>query len=135
MDNEKRVRRRIDYKNHILCYNHIPYDKGKKPDLVPIRITIKNISYSGLGIISTKKLDKDDVLSFNLANTVEKREVCVQVVWCRYSNGEYEVGLKFINITKDTLLFLDRFIKSYLRQKSYLTSDATTTRLRPSLFA
>jgi hypothetical protein len=57
---------------------------------------------------------------FNLENAGDKREVMLEVMWCRYSGGEYVAGLKFMNLTKETILFLDGLIKNHLRQKKKL---------------
>lgn len=107
----KRVQSRIKYRKHILCYKHIPSDCNKKISPAPIRITIENLSYSGLGILSTRDLSKKDILIFNLENSSEKKEVILEVMWCHYSSGQYVAGLKFINLTRETILFIDKLIK------------------------
>lgn|GEM_PF-2237395 len=119
MNEDKRVRPRINYTNHILCYKHIPVNRNEISDPAPMRITIENMSYSGLGILTTRKLVTGDVLAFNLENAGEKKEVTLEVVWCRYYDGEYEAGLRFINLTREIIFFLDRLMKNYLRQKNH----------------
>ncbi|PKM56723.1 MAG: hypothetical protein CVU98_09735 [Firmicutes bacterium HGW-Firmicutes-3] len=120
MEENKRIRQRIDYRNHILCYKHIISNKEETPDPSPIRVIIEDISYSGLGVRCTRDLGIGDVLMFNLENAGDKREVMLEVMWCRYSGGEYVAGLKFMNLTKETILFLDGLIKNHLRQKKKL---------------
>ncbi|MCF8020580.1 MAG: PilZ domain-containing protein [Vallitaleaceae bacterium] len=120
MEENKRTRQRIDYKNHILCYKHIISNKEEIPDPAPIRVIVEDISYSGLGVRCTRDLGAGDVLIFNLENAGDKREVMLEVMWCRYSGGEYEAGLKFINLTKEIILFLDGLIKNHLKQKKKL---------------
>jgi len=120
LEENKRIRQRIDYRNHILCYKHIISNKEETPDPSPIRVIIEDISYSGLGVRCTRDLGIGDVLMFNLENAGDKREVMLEVMWCRYSGGEYVAGLKFMNLTKETILFLDGLIKNHLRQKKKL---------------
>ncbi|PKM65937.1 MAG: hypothetical protein CVU95_13235 [Firmicutes bacterium HGW-Firmicutes-2] len=125
MEENKRIRQRIDYKNHILCYKHIISNREETPDPAPIRIIIEDISYSGLGIRCTRDLGTGDVLMFNLENAGDKREVMLEVKWCRYSGSEYEAGLEFMNLTKETILFLDGLIKSHLKQKKRLIDKSS----------
>jgi len=120
LEEDKRIRQRIDYKNHILCYKHILSKSDVTPDPAPFRVIIEDISYSGLGVRCTRDLGTDDVLVFNLENAGEKKEVMLEVMWCRYSDGEFEAGLKFMNLTKETILFLDGLIKNHLKQKKKL---------------
>ena len=120
MEEDKRIRQRIDYKNHILCYKHILSNSDATPDPAPFRLIVEDISYSGLGVRCTRDLGTGDVLVFNLENVGEKKEVMLEVIWCRYSDGEFEAGLKFMNLTKETILFLDGLIKNHLKQKKKL---------------
>lgn len=116
MDN-RRSRERVDYKNQILCYKHIITTRNIKPDPGPIRIFIKDISYSGLGIICNRDLGIGDFLIFNLDDAGEVKEFMMEVKWCKYSDGEYEAGLQFMNLTKDAVYFLDHLIKTHIRKK------------------
>ena len=125
MEEDNRIRKRIDYRNHILCYKHILSNSDETPDPAPIRIIVEDISYSGIGIRCTRDLSTGDVLVFNLENVGEKKEVMLEVMWCRYSGGEYEAGLKFRNLTKETILFLDGLIKNHLKQKNKLINKDT----------
>lgn len=125
MEENKRIRQRIDYKNHILCYKHILSNRDETPDPSPIRIIVEDISYSGLGIRCTRDLGSGDVLIFNLENAGEKREVMLEVMWCRYAGGEHEAGLKFMNLTKESILFLDGLIKNHLKQKKKLIDKSS----------
>lgn len=113
MSKNNRKRLRVDYKDRVLCYKHIITSANIKPDPAPIRILIKDISYSGLGIICNRDLGRGDYLIFNLESHGIVKEFMVEVRWCKYSDGLYESGLQFTNLTKDMILFLDSLIKSH----------------------
>lgn len=116
LDN-KRIRTRVDYQNQILCYKHIITERNVKPDPSPIRIFIKDISYSGVGIICNRDLGIGDFLLFNLENFGVVKEMMMEVCWCKYEDGDYFAGLKFMNLTKESVLFLDDLIKSHVRRQ------------------
>lgn len=117
MFKNNRKRARLDYKNRVLCYKHIITSANIKPDPAPIRIEIKDISYSGLGIVCNRDLGRGDFLIFNLESHGVVKEFMLVVRWCKYSDGLYESGLQFTNLTREMIIFLDGLIKSYqLRQ-------------------
>ncbi len=117
MKDEQRKRQRIDFQDYILCYKHIVTNSNVKPDNGPIRIQIKDISYSGMGIACNRDLGMGDFLLFNLRDKGEVKEFMVEVKWCKYTGGGYEAGLHFMNLTKDMILFLDVLIKSHIGRK------------------
>lgn len=118
MMEDKRVRTRVDYKkNQILCYKHIITDRDAKPNPSPIRIHIRDISYSGVGIFCNRDLAMGDFLIFNLEFAGIVKEMMMEVKWCKYVDGDYEAGLQFMNLTKDSVLFLDDLIKGHVRRK------------------
>lgn len=122
---EKRIRQRLDYRTYILCYKHIITGRDIKPDPSPIRITIHDISYSGLGVRSSRDLARGDYLMFNLETSGITKELMLEVKWCRYSDGEYEAGLAFVNLTKESILFIDDLIKSHIRRKKRYMDQST----------
>jgi hypothetical protein len=115
---EKRIRTRVDYRNQILCYKHIVPGKEGNPDPRPIRIFIQDISYSGIGIECNKDLGMGDVLFFNLETGGVIKEMMMEVKWCKYRDGVYIAGLQFINLTKESVLFLDDLIKGHIRRRA-----------------
>lgn len=117
MFEEQRRRARLGYNDRILCYKHIIRSSNVKPDPAPIRIEIKNISYSGIGIICNRDLGRGDCLLFNLEANGTTKEFMMEVIWCKYSDGMYEAGLRFTGLTKDMILFLDSLIKNHLRKQ------------------
>lgn len=116
----KRSRDRFDYKNNILCYKHIITDRDAKPDKKPIRIHIEDISYSGIGIECNRDLSMGDFLIFNLEYLGVVKEMMMEVKWCKYGGGNYEAGLQFMNLTKESILFLDDLIKNFVKRKKRL---------------
>lgn len=117
MQENQRIRTRFDYKNQILCYKHIITERNVKPDPSPIRIFIKDISYSGIGIVCNRDLGIGDFLLFNLEHVGEIKEMMMEVRWCKYQDGDYVAGLKFMNLTKESILFLDDLIKGHVRRQ------------------
>jgi len=113
MSDNNRKRPRIDYKERVLCYKHIITSSNIKPDPAPIKIVIEDISYSGLGIVCNRDLGRGDFLIFNLESGGMVKEFMTEVRWCKYSDGLYEAGLQFTNLTKEMIIFLDGLIKSY----------------------
>ena len=120
MTENKRLRQRIDFVDRVMCYKHMITSANVKPDPSPIRIHIKDISYSGLGIVCDRDLGRGDFLLFNLENDNLTKEFMLEVKWCKYANGQYEAGLQFTNLTREMILFLDAIIKSYLKRGSKL---------------
>lgn len=118
MTEDKRLRQRIEFVDRVLCYKHMITSANVKPDPSPIRIQIKDISYSGLGIVCNRDLGRGDFLLFNLENNNMTKEFMLEVKWCKYANGQYEAGLQFTNLTKEMIIFLDATIKSYLKHRS-----------------
>ena len=112
MSENKRKRARVTFKDRVLCYKHIITSANIKPDPSPINIFIQDLSYSGLGIICNRDLGRGDFLLFNLENNGIVKEFMLEVRWCKYLDGRYEAGLRFTNLTKDMILFLDSVIKS-----------------------
>lgn len=119
MDN-RRTRERIDYKNQILCYKHIITSRDAKPEPGPIRISIEDISYSGIGIFCNRDLGIGDFLIFNLESGGVIKEFMMEVKWCKYVEGGHEAGLQFMNLTKEAVYFLDGLIKSHINKQKRL---------------
>ena len=122
MNEDKRNRSRIEFENRVLCYKHINTTTNAKPNPAPIRILIKDISYSGIGITCNRDLGIGDYLLFNLETNGVTKEFMMEVKWCRYADGGYVAGLQFINLTKEMVLFLDDAIKSHLYKKSRMAN-------------
>ena len=121
MNEDNRIRKRIDFNDRVLCYKHIITSSNIKPDPAPIRITIKDISYSGIGISCNRDLGQGDYLMFNLESGGLTKEFMVEVKWCRYNDGAHDAGLQFVNLTKEMILFLDGVIRSHLNKRTRLT--------------
>lgn len=120
MAEDKRIRNRFEYNDRVLCYKHIITSLNIKPDPSPIRIQIKDISYSGLGITCNRDLAKGDYLMFNLDSNGITKEFMLEVKWCKYAGGYYEAGLQFAGLTKEMVIFVDSLIKSHLKRKARL---------------
>jgi hypothetical protein len=104
-----RKRKRHAYKHNVLCFKKSSSEYAI--ELTSMRISILNISYSGVGIIANQKLEVGDILIFNLSNKGETKELNFEVRWCYYHNQEYKAGLMFVNITKEDIYFIDQIIK------------------------
>ncbi len=117
MAEDKRIRNRVDFEEWILCYKHINVSSNVRPDPSPIRIQIRDISYSGIGIRCNRDLGIGDCLIFNLKNGTMSKEFMMEVHWCRYNNGLYLAGLSFLGLTKDRVIFLDGLIKSFIKKQ------------------
>ena len=118
MSEDKRRRERVEFEERILCYKHIITSVNIKPDPTPIRIYIKDISYSGLGIICNRDLGRGDFLLFNLSGGGITKEFMLEVKWCKYAGGSYEAGLQFTSLTREMIIFLDSLIKNHLKIKA-----------------
>lgn len=120
MSEEQRRRQRLDFEERILCYKHIVTSINIRPDPTPIRIHIKDISYSGLGVACNRDLGIGDYLLFNLNSNGVSKEYMLEVKWCKYKGATYEAGLQFTSLTRDMIIFLDSIIKSQLKRKARL---------------
>lgn len=114
--NENRVVKRIGCIKEISCYKHITTNNGS--DLIekqaPILINIINISHKGIGITSSKDLEIGDLLIIKLETSKQIKEVMMEVKWCKYTGIGYEAGLRFMHLTEEGKLFLDKLIKEYI---------------------
>ncbi len=90
---EYRKQKRFDIEKNILCYKHIIMRKDKRSSKAPFKIKILNLSYSGI-----------------------KVRFMLEVVWAKY-DGDFISGLKFINLTRDMILFLNSLIKNYVEKE------------------
>lgn len=117
IENDQRIRPRIDFKDRILCYKHIITSANIKPDPSPIQIHIQDISYSGLGIVCNRDLGMGDCLLFNLESRGITKEFMLEVKWCRYQDGIFHGGLQFMSMTKAHVTFLDNLIKVYMKKQ------------------
>ena len=120
MSDNKRRRNRIGFNDRILCYKHIITTCNVKPDPAPIRIEIKDISYSGIGMVCNRDLGTGDFLIFNLETNGMTKEFMMEVRWCKYADGKYEAGLQSTSLTKEMLLFLDSVIKNHIKKQTRL---------------
>lgn len=111
---DQRMRSRVDYETHILCYKHIITERNIKPEPGPIDMVIQDISYNGLGVICNRDLGMGDFLLFDLECMGIVKEMMMEVRWCKYHDGDYIAGLQFMNLTKESVLFLDDLIRGHL---------------------
>ncbi len=113
---EYRKQKRFGIEKNILCYKHIIMRKDKKSSKAPFKIKILNLSYSGLKIRTERELNIGDILIFNLADNSRVQQFMMEVVWSKY-DGDFVAGLKFINLTRDMILFLNNLIKNYVEKE------------------
>ena len=117
---ELRRRERYAYKDSYLCFKNIELDSSIE-NKAPLRISVENISYSGLGIICSRSINVGSMLVFNINNGDENREMMLEVRWTRYENGVFRAGLQFLGLTKDDVYFLHEIIKK-IRKREKLTN-------------
>lgn len=114
---EHRKQKRVHYETNLLSFKIYSYKGDFQTEEVPMRIRVQDISYSGIGGICDHKCEVGDVMFVNLSNGHEKCEFELQVRWIHYHPSGYLVGFKFIDLTKDKLLFLDIFIRNEVLNK------------------
>ncbi len=117
---EYRKRTRFDIRQSILCYKHIITKKDRQAPKAPFKIDVLNVSYSGLKLRTKRELHIGDVLMFNLQDGVHVKQFMLEVVWCKYDDGDFVAGLRFINLTKDMILFLNTMIINHIEKQSRL---------------
>ncbi len=113
---EYRKQKRFDIEKNILCYKHIIMRKDKRSSKAPFKIKILNLSYSGIKVRTERELNIGDILIFNLDNGSNVQQFMLEVVWAKY-DGDFVSGLKFINLTRDMILFLNSLIKNYVEKE------------------
>ncbi len=106
---EQRSRERFEYKYDVLCFKNTEEIEGKESKS-PIRIHVIDISYLGLGVITSKSLTVGSYLLFNLNNRDENREMMLEVRWVKMKQGEHHAGLSFVALTKEDIMFLHEII-------------------------
>lgn len=89
-------------------------------------VVTKNIGSGGVFVATSRVLQVGDVvtLSFNLPGSTEPLTVDASVRWIRPPGpdaGEGGMGLKFVNVSLDTTVIIQR----YLRDKDPLYRSAT----------
>jgi len=119
---EKRRRKRHRYKNSVLCYKIIAENKN---DIAPFRIVLDDISYSGVGITTQKKLAEGIVLEFNLSNKLDIRRMKFKIKWEKPCDEGYKYGLEFLELTANDIYFINEIIedikKKEIRRKNKFT--------------
>jgi len=111
---EKRRRRRFRYKNSILCYKVV---MENKTDIGPFRIVIDDISYSGMGITTQKKLIDGSILEFNLNNRFDIRKMRLKVMWEKHCDEGYRYGLEFLELTANDIYFINDIIEDIKKRE------------------
>jgi len=116
--NESREKQRVAYQKEILCHKHIVTKRQKKTvkQQQPISIYIKNISYKGIGITSSKDLSMGDFLILKLELAQETKEIMMEVKWCKYMGNGYEAGLQFMYLTQSGTRFLEKLVGQYRQE-------------------
>lgn len=107
---EARGRDRFEFKNNILCFRCIDKKDSVKTK-IPFLFSITDISYSGLGISCQYKLHENSVLTFNLKDKMESKELNVEVRWSKYDNGQYRSGVRFLDLTYEDVIFINEIVK------------------------
>lgn len=110
IENELRTRKRFLFSHDILCFSYMEQSSQEMKHKV-IRISVKDISYGGLGIICNKQLEIGDVLIFNLNKSAIQRQIKAQVRWQTYFEKKYIIGLEFYELKKDDVLLIHDIIK------------------------
>ncbi len=114
-----RKRKRFEIEQNILCYKHIKTKTDKMPSRAPFKIKILNVSYSGVKLRTKRELHMGDVLIFNLQSGNRVKQFMLEVVWSKY-DGEFFAGLRFINLTKDMIMFLNEMILDFVEKEKRL---------------
>ncbi len=114
-----RKQKRFYIEKNILCYKHIIMRSDKRSDKTPFKIKVLNLSYSGLKIRTDRELNIGDILIFNLDDSSKVQQFMLEVVWSKY-DCDFVAGLKFINLTRDMILFLNNLIKNYIEKENRL---------------
>ncbi len=117
---EFRKRKRFNIRQTILCYKHIITKKDRQAQKAPFKVSILDLSYSGVKLRTKRELHIGDVLMFNLQDEIHVKQFMFEVVWCKYDDGEFVAGLKFINLTRDMVLFLNSLIKKHIERENRL---------------
>ncbi len=113
---ELRKRKRFSINQTIICYKHVITKADRQAPKAPFKITVLDLSFGGVKVITKRELRMGDVLMFNLQNGNQVKPFMMEVVWCRY-DGDFLAGLKFINLTKDMIMFLNALIKDYVERE------------------
>jgi c-di-GMP-binding flagellar brake protein YcgR len=108
ISSEKRRRKRYRYENSILCYKIVAENKN---DIAPFRIVLDDISYSGMGITTQKKLAEGSMLEFNLNNRFDIRRMKFRVKWEKHCDDGYKYGLEFLELTANDIYFINDIIE------------------------
>lgn len=110
-DHEKRQRSRCEFDYTVLCF-HLTDAAGNEHHSFVNKIKVLDISYSGIGISSNHKFEKNDQLRINItyknSNIMEYSGI---VKWCARDQGNYKSGLEFVEMTREHIYLLDDIIK------------------------
>lgn len=109
-ERRKSIRTLLDDK--MICYKLYDQPGVYGTDASPLCIGVRDISYGGIGGICKGKFKKGVHMYVRLEHNGVDCEFELEVVWRRYKVLFYDHGFRFVNLTKEKLMFLDRYIKS-----------------------
>lgn len=101
---ENRRRERHRYDKNILCFQCT--NTGTHKVKIPFIISVRDISYGGMGIACKQLLPKGSKVSFRLTEDTDSRVFDVEVKWTKFNGEYYIMGTEFTSIVKEDIVFL-----------------------------
>ena len=90
---------------------------------------LNDISFEGLSFESEIEYRRGTILTIHIPITRPSFQVISEVVWCQYSNGNYQVGVKFLQVQNGyRMKMLEQlsFIETY-RKKIFFDENRSLT--------
>lgn len=106
---DSRRRERHEYDKNILCFKC--QSSRPHPVKVPFLFSIKDISYGGLGIITSQNIPLGSIISFKLTEGDDSRVFDIIVKWSKFDGENYIMGTEFNGVVKEDIVFLFNVIK------------------------
>jgi hypothetical protein len=80
---------------------------------------VKNISEYGMGIITDKELNEEDIIRINFLIGQKEYNIFCEVIWCKEISfsGNYEIGLEYSYINENDYNFLCSAVKTLRNMK------------------
>ncbi len=99
---EKRKDKRFEAHGTIDSYNFHAQNRAVTIN-APVEISLRDLSYGGIGIKTNVPLEVEDTLSIHLQLDNHNYVVIGKVVWCKESGNLYDCGLKLIYMPEELI--------------------------------